>query len=72
MEKYYFIYSASAVTISGRLDGACMILDHEELYEFVGDVKRRKGHIINVEVVMYDNSGEPVHHRDITHKFVTT
>ena len=71
MANYTFVYSVDAVTVSGRIDGCCMILDHPELHEFINDVKRRQGHIIGVEVVMYDAIGEPVNNRDLTHMFVT-
>ena len=70
MEKYCFVYSVDAVTVSGHLDMYGMILDRSEFRDTIRDIRSRNGRIIGIEVSMYDSHGVSVSHRDITHMFV--
>lgn len=69
MAKYVFVYSVDAVTVSGNLTGACMILDHPELHDTIREINKLNGHVIGVNVAMYDGAGRKVHERDITFLF---
>lgn len=69
--KYYFIYSVNAVTIDGRLDMYGMILDHPELTDTISAVMASGGSLQAVTVAMYDDFGDLISERDITHMYVT-
>ena len=67
MGKYYFVYSVYAVTIDGEQETAGMILDHAELTDTISCFQASGAAVSGVFVTMYDDQGNEVKTRDISH-----
>lgn len=67
--NYIFVYSVDAITPAGEYEMFGMILDHEELRDVINDTKNSGNTLSAVTVAMYDQKGNMVSEKDITHLF---
>ena len=70
MATYYFVYAVYVLQVTGKISEELMLLDHEEVFEIIENAKNSGGTVIEVSVSMYDESGECVNERNITHLLI--
>ena len=70
MATYYFVYAVYVLQVTGEISAELMLLDHEEVFDIIESAKNSGGTVQEVSVSMYDESGECVNERDITHLFI--